>query len=56
MHAQLRPPRTPTPCLKAPLFALFEPMKITLISILLLSDLKNTLKVEYPPVTATEHR
>ena len=34
----------------------FEPFKSTSISILLLSDLKNTLRAEIPPVTATEHR
>ena len=34
----------------------FESLKITPISKLLLSDLKNTLRAEIPPVVATEHR
>ena len=34
----------------------FGPLKITLISILLLSDLKNTLRAEIPPAAAIEHR
>ena len=34
----------------------FESLKITPIFELLLSDLKNTLRVEIPPIAATEHR